>query len=113
MPRPRALFETGNPITADFTYIRWLGDRKAIEEKMKVWNKLVIDRTTEMEEWIPVMQKLLKRGLTIYGYFNNHWAGSGYASARMFTEKWERMSDKAKADALRPTSTREQQVDLF
>jgi hypothetical protein len=31
MPRPRELFETGDPVTADFTYIRWLGDRKAIE----------------------------------------------------------------------------------
>lgn len=113
MPRPRELFETGNPVTADFTYIRWLGDRKAIEEKTTVWNKLVIDRTTEMEEWIPVMQKLLEDGLTVYGYFNNHWAGSGYASARMFSEKWVGMSGKAKAEIAPPAPPRERQIDLF
>jgi uncharacterized protein YecE (DUF72 family) len=50
MPRPRELFETGDPVTADFTYIRWLGDRKGIEEITKVWNTLVIDRTVEMGE---------------------------------------------------------------
>jgi hypothetical protein len=50
MPRPRKLFETGDPVTAGFNYIRWLGDRKAIEEITKVWNKLVIDRTAEMTE---------------------------------------------------------------
>ena len=63
MPRPRELFETGDPVTADFTYIRWLGDRKAIEEITKVWNKLVIDRTAKMEEWMPAIQNLLKRRL--------------------------------------------------
>jgi hypothetical protein len=57
MPRPRELFKTGDPVTADFTYIRWLGDRKGIEEIAKVWNKLLIDRTTEMEEWISEIQK--------------------------------------------------------
>ena len=32
MPRPAELFERFDPITADFTYIRWLGDRKGIEK---------------------------------------------------------------------------------
>ena len=26
-------------VTADFAYIRWLGDRKGIEEKTKNWDK--------------------------------------------------------------------------
>jgi uncharacterized protein YecE (DUF72 family) len=26
MPRPHEYFEMGDPVTADFTYIRWLGD---------------------------------------------------------------------------------------
>ena len=86
MPRPRELFETGDPVTANFTYIRFLGNRKAIEEITKAWNKLVIDRTAEMEEWMPAIEKLLKRHLTIYTYFNNHYAGFGPASARAFSE---------------------------
>src|ERR1019366_817569 len=32
MPRPAHSFERFDPITADFTYVRWLGDRKGIEE---------------------------------------------------------------------------------
>ena len=31
-----------DPITADFTYVRWLGDRKGIEEKTKTWNKIIM-----------------------------------------------------------------------
>jgi NADP-dependent 3-hydroxy acid dehydrogenase YdfG len=29
-------------VQADFTYVRWLGDRKAIEQTTKVWNKVVL-----------------------------------------------------------------------
>jgi hypothetical protein len=38
------LFEKYDPVTADFTYIRWLGDRKGIEKLTKVWDKAIIDR---------------------------------------------------------------------
>lgn len=38
MPRPRDYFEVGDPITADFTYIRWLGDRKGIEAQTTRWD---------------------------------------------------------------------------
>jgi len=31
MPRPSAIFDKLDPITSDFTYVRWLGDRKGIE----------------------------------------------------------------------------------
>jgi hypothetical protein len=34
-------------VTADFTYIRWLGDRKGIEMLTKVWDKTIIDRSSE------------------------------------------------------------------
>lgn len=113
MPRPRDLFETGNPITANFTYIRWLGDRRCIEEITKVWNKLVIDRTAEMEEWMPAVEKLLKRDLTIYAYFNNHYAGFGPASARAFSEMLDRVVGKRNAENGRPPSTPAQQPNLF
>jgi uncharacterized protein YecE (DUF72 family) len=113
MPRPRELLETGDPVTAGFAYIRWLGDRKAIEEITKVWNKLVIDRTAEMEEWIPAIEKLLKRRLTIYAYFNNHYAGFGPASARAFSEMLDGTIGKRNAATARPTSAPAQQTRLF
>jgi hypothetical protein len=52
--RPHEPFETGDPVTAGFTYMRWLGDRKRIEEITTIWKKLVIDGTAEMEEWTQV-----------------------------------------------------------
>jgi uncharacterized protein YecE (DUF72 family) len=34
MPRPSMLFEKFDPITTDFTYVRWLGDRKAADKNL-------------------------------------------------------------------------------
>ena len=44
------LLETGDPITADFSFVRWIGDRKGIEERTKVWNRTLIDRTEELHD---------------------------------------------------------------
>jgi uncharacterized protein YecE (DUF72 family) len=74
MPRPRAWFETGDPITADFTFVRWIGDRKGIEERTKIWNRTIIDRTEELREWVDVLEPISRRLRAIYAYFNNHYA---------------------------------------
>jgi hypothetical protein len=47
MPSPSEL--KFDPITADWTYIRWLGDRKGIEEQTTTWDRTVVDRTAEHE----------------------------------------------------------------
>jgi len=80
MPRPREYFEKLDPITADFTYIRWLGDRKAIEEITKSWDKTVVDRTAEIGEWTEIIHKVQERRIKIYGYVNNHFAGHAPAT---------------------------------
>src|ERR1019366_9507558 len=48
IPPPAQWFDTIDPITADFTYVRLLGDRKAVEEQTKVWDKVVVDRSAEL-----------------------------------------------------------------
>jgi uncharacterized protein YecE (DUF72 family) len=48
MPSAERVFSTIDPLTADFVYIRLLGDRKAIEAKTTVWNQIVEDRTARM-----------------------------------------------------------------
>ena len=78
-------------VTADFAYLRWLGDRKGIEEKTLHWDTVIIDRTREMETWIPILRRLLKRGIRILGFFNNHYAGFAPGSIKLFYEVWERM----------------------
>ncbi len=113
MPRPRELFETGDPVTADLTYIRWLGDRKRIEEVTKVCNKLVIDRAAEMEEWMPEIQKLLKRRLTIYSYFNNDYSGSANQSAKLFSEMLDRAIGKRTPKSPAPLPPLPSRPNLF
>lgn len=86
MPGPNEVFAKVDPITADFTYIRWLGDRKEIERITKVWNRIVVDRTAEMTSWVDVCKKIQRRGVTIYAYFNNHYAGFSPASVQLFRD---------------------------
>jgi uncharacterized protein YecE (DUF72 family) len=61
MPRPKQLFARIDPITADFAYVRWLGDRKGIEEKTKRWDKIIVDRAEDLAEWVEVLKKVHER----------------------------------------------------
>jgi uncharacterized protein YecE (DUF72 family) len=88
MPHPNALKEKFDPITADFTYIRLLGDRKGIEKVTKTWDKVVVDRTRELRGWIDVCYEITKRGVTVYVYVNNHYAGHAPATIATFVEMW-------------------------
>lgn len=86
MPGPAELFGKYDPITADFTYVRWLGDRKGIEAVTTVWDKTVVDRTIEMQEWVKYCQKIQRRGVTIYAFANNHYAGHGPGTVALFRQ---------------------------
>lgn len=88
MPRPQEYFDLGDPITANFSYIRWLGDRKSIEEQTTRWERVIVNRENEMEEWIRVIRQMLKRGINILGFFNNHYAGWGPGSVDVFNKVW-------------------------
>jgi uncharacterized protein YecE (DUF72 family) len=83
------LFEKYDPITSDFTYIRWLGDRNGIEKLTKVWDKTIIDKTADLQHWVKYCRQIQKRGVTILGYFNNHWSGHGPDSVRLFRKLYE------------------------
>ena len=75
MPRPAKWFEKFDPITADFTYVRWLGDRKAIEEKTKTWNKIIVDRKPDLAEWTEVLKTVHKRKIQILAFANDYNVG--------------------------------------
>jgi hypothetical protein len=75
-----------------------LGDRKGIEEITKTWDRPVIDRSAELREWVNVTYKISGRGVPIFAYANNHYAGNGPATVRLFQELWnERPEPKTKA----------------
>lgn len=86
MPRPSQWFEKFDPITANFSYIRLLGDRKGIEAKTKVWDKVIVDRTRELQEWVTYTVQIIRRGVPLYIYVNNHYAGHAPATVRLFQD---------------------------
>jgi uncharacterized protein YecE (DUF72 family) len=90
MPRPSAYARIPGIVTTDFLYVRWLGDRHGIEEMTTTWDRLILDRTREMEKWATVLRGMNKRADRIYAYYNNHYAGCGYASAQLFLDLWDR-----------------------
>jgi len=77
-------------VTADWTYLRWLGDRKGIEQKTRDWSRVIVDRQHEMEAWVPFIDRLLERNVRIYAYFNNHYAGFAPGSVQLLQDVWQR-----------------------
>jgi len=77
-----------DPITAGWTYIRWLGDRKQIEAQTMTWDKVVVDRTTELSSWVDFCYQIMKRGVLVYAYANNHFQGHGPATIEQFQNLW-------------------------
>ena len=86
--RPTEILAKGDPITADFTYIRWLGDRKGIEEETKSWDKTIVNRRRELEGWVEVCRNFNQRSISILAFANNHYAGHAPATVRLFRELW-------------------------
>ena len=90
MPRPWEMKVKFDMITADFAYIRWLGDRKGIEEQTKTWDKVIVDRTSDLKNWVEVFKSLVSntKVLKIFAFSNNHYAGHGPATAKLFWDLW-------------------------
>jgi uncharacterized protein YecE (DUF72 family) len=88
MPRPIEAFQLGDPVTATFTYVRWLGDRKGIEQRTLVWDRTIVDRTEELREWARVLKQVQRRGARIFAFANNHYAGYAPETVRLFNEIW-------------------------
>jgi uncharacterized protein YecE (DUF72 family) len=92
MPRPWEMAATFDPITSDFTYVRWLGDRKGIENVTKVWDKTVVDRRADLGHWADLLRQFVekRKGLKVFAYANNHYAGHGPHTVKLFRELWEK-----------------------
>jgi uncharacterized protein YecE (DUF72 family) len=88
MPRPPEVLEIGDPIPASFTFSRWIGDRKGIEEQTKVWNRTIIDRTEDLRDWVEVIKGLTRRVKLIFALANNHYAGYAPETIELFRKLW-------------------------
>jgi len=71
-------------------YVRWLGDRKGIEEVTKVWDKTVVDRSDDLRNWVELFRTFVTRNLKIFAYANNHYAGHGPATVKLFMDLWDK-----------------------
>jgi uncharacterized protein YecE (DUF72 family) len=98
MPRPAEYAKT-DPITTDFTYIRWLGDRTEIEERTTTWDKTVVDRTRDLQEWAELCHIFLRRRVRIYGYANNHYGGFAPGTVRIFEKLMGKVDEPAFGEA--------------
>jgi uncharacterized protein YecE (DUF72 family) len=90
MPAITELTSRLDPITADFTYGRWLGDPKEIEEQTKVWDKTIMDRRAALSRWVDYCYQTTRRGIKVYAYAHNHYAGFAPATVALFWELWEK-----------------------
>jgi uncharacterized protein YecE (DUF72 family) len=84
MPRPWEMKDKFDLITSDFTYVRWLGDRKGIEEKTTTWDKVIVDRKGDLSECISLLKKVQERRIMILAFANNHYAGHGPSTVELF-----------------------------
>jgi uncharacterized protein YecE (DUF72 family) len=67
-------------LTAPFTYVRWLGRRQDIPDDD--YSQVRIDRDGQLDVWAAQIARYLAAGVTVYGYFNNHYQGHSPASVR-------------------------------
>jgi uncharacterized protein YecE (DUF72 family) len=68
-----------NEVTADFTYIRWEGDRKKIKGTT---GKVERDRGKEIENWAFKIENLLADDIEVFGYFSKHYSGHSPSDAK-------------------------------
>lgn len=64
--------------TADFVYVRLLGDRKKIESD---FSYVRFDREEDLIWWHELVREYADQGKDIYVYFNNHYTGHSPTSA--------------------------------
>jgi uncharacterized protein YecE (DUF72 family) len=90
VPRPWEMKEQMDLVTADFIYVRWLGDRKGIEKQTKAWDKPIVDREGDLRKWVDLLRRLVtdKRVRKLVAYANNHYAGHGPATVKLFWDLW-------------------------
>ena len=87
MPRPADWLDTVAALPeVPLDYIRLIGDRHAIEQQTRVWDKTVVDRNAELADWAKVIRRMGGGGRRRFVYVNNHYAGHAPATVRTLRE---------------------------
>ena len=96
MPTMARIAAHPDSVTADFAYVRFLGNHKEMDARVerkaaaggRRWDVLVQDRTAEVSSWLPALRRLAARIQRTYVFFNNHYAGHAPASIELFRTLW-------------------------
>ena len=98
MPGADRLFAGPDPQTTDLLYVRFLGDHRRMDERVRAlresgrregdWTELAVDRRTEMRRWALPLRERAVGGARVLVYFNNHYAGYAPGSAEQFRQIW-------------------------
>ena len=59
-------------VTADFLYMRWEGDRKAVNG---LKGEIEVDKTADLQVWAEKLKPYLDRGTEVFGYFGKYYSG--------------------------------------
>ena len=73
-----------NTITADFTYIRWVGDRKKVKGNL---GKVEKDRSEDIRDWAEKTKVFLDNDIEVFGYFSKTYSGYPPGDVRMLLEQ--------------------------
>jgi uncharacterized protein YecE (DUF72 family) len=77
MPRKTA-------VTADFLYVRFLGDRKKISSD---FSYIRFDREEDLDWWARLIDEYSSSCEEIYAYINNHYSGHSPTTAKQLIDK--------------------------
>jgi uncharacterized protein YecE (DUF72 family) len=69
--------------TADFSYIRWLGDRREFPEGHTHLEK---NRDDDLLWWSELVDRFLEEGRTVFAYANNHYQNHSPSTLERFLE---------------------------
>ena len=86
MPRPAALPGASELLTGPFAYVRWLGDRYAIEKLTTTWDAPILDRRADLQAWAPLLRSILDQPTPVVGYVNNHYSGHAPHDVRTLSQ---------------------------
>ncbi len=67
-------------VTADFVYVRWIGDRKAVKGTL---GKTEVDKTAEIQKWAAKLKPIASGDTELFGYFSKYYSGNPISDAEV------------------------------
>lgn len=80
VPHPDGWPADLDPVTADFGYVRLIGDRKVTDALTKTFDRIVVDRRDRLARWARFLEGVGARLSETFVFANNHFAGHGPAT---------------------------------